>query len=292
VSPFLASASYALATAFLFAIFSHLMREGLRDSSPRMAILVTALITPVVLGLWTSLALPKGVINLRGVLLLLLAGVLAPGFGRTLLVLSLDHLGVARSIPITSSYPFGVAVFAILFMGERPGVSVILGMVAIVGGVMLITARGSSDAWERRHLVYPVGTALAVAAATILRKAGMNSIPYPFFGAFLSSGAALPCFLLLMPHLPTGGRTGLTRHSIACFAGAGAVNCIGAYFIFQALRLGDVTVVSPLMTTTPLFNLILAYLFLRHLEPLTRRVVLGTFLTVLGTMAMLIFQGR
>ncbi len=291
MSPFLASASYTLATAFLFAIFSHLMREGLRECSPRMAILVTALITPVVLGIWTSLALPKG-INLRGVLLFLLAGVLAPGFGRTLLVLSLDHLGVARSIPITNSYPFGVAVFAILFMGERPGVSVILGMVAIVGGVVLITARGSSEAWERRHLLYPVGAALAVAAATILRKAGMNSIPYPVFGAFLSSGAALPCFLLLMPHLPTGGRTGLTRHGIACFAAAGAVNCLAAYFIFQALWLGDVTVVSPLMTTTPLFNLILAYLFLRYMEPLTKRVVLGTFLTVFGTMAMLVFQGR
>ncbi|MFQ6111254.1 MAG: DMT family transporter [Nitrospinota bacterium] len=268
------------------------MREGLRDSTPRMAILVTALIVPVILGLWTSLMPPKGLINLRGVLWLILAGITAPGFGRTFLVLSLYHLGVARSAPITNSHPFAVAIFAILFLGEKPGVSVMLGMVAIVGGVVLITARGSSESWQRRHLVYPIGTAVFVAAAIIMRKTGMNYIPHPLFGAFLASAAALPCFLLLMPRLPTGGRTGLTRHSIACFGSAAVVNCLGAYFFFKALQLGDVTVVAPLMTTTPLFNLILAYIFLRYLEPLSRRVVIGTIMTVLGTAAILLFQGR
>ncbi len=292
MSPFLASASCALATSFLFAIFSHLMREGLRDSSPRMAILVTALIVPVILGLWTSLVPPRGLINLPGVLWLILAGITAPGFGRTFLVLSLYHLGVARSAPITYSYPFGVAVFAILFMGERPGASVILGMVAIVGGVVLITARGASESWRRRHLVYPIGAAVFVAAALIMRKAAMSYIPHPVFGAFLASVAALPCFLLLMPHLPAGGRTGLTRHGIACFASASVVNSVGVYFFFKALQLGSVTVVAPLMTTTPLFNLILAYIFLRYVERLNWRVVIGTIMTVLGTMAILLFQGR
>ncbi len=292
MSSFLASAFCALATAFLFAVFNHLLREGLKDSSPRMAILVPALVMVVVLGLWTSLVPPRGLVNLGGVFWLILAGIAAPGLGRPFLVLSLDHLGVARSAPIVNSNPLAVIAFAVFFMGERPGMSVILGMLAIVGGVVLITSRGPSRTWEGRHLLYPIGASVFFGAAIILGKLGMNFIPHPVFGSFLRSAAALPFFFLLMPHLPIGSRRGLTRRGGACFAAAGAVNCLAFYFYFEALRIGDVSVVTPLIATIPLFNLILVYLFLRYLEPLNRRIVAGTFLTVLGTVAMLVFQGR
>ncbi len=292
MSPFLLSSLYALCSSFLWALFNHLIRQGLRDSSPRMAVWVPTLVMPAILGVWASLMPPGELINLRGVLWLVLAGVVAPGLLRPFYVLSLDHLGVARVVPIINCYPFVAAVFAVLLMGERPGLSVILSMVAIVTGVILITARGRSEGWQRRHLVYPVGSAMIIAVATILRKAGMIYLPHPVFGAFITSLSGLPCIFLLMPRLLRGSRTGVTWHGGACFVAAGALNCLAFYFIFQALRVGDITVVAPLMATPPLFNLLLSYLFLRSVEPFTWRVVGGTLLTVLGTVAMLIFQGR
>ncbi len=292
MSPFLVSSFYALGSASLWAVFNHLLRQGLRDSSPRMAVWVPALVMVAGLGLWTGLMPPQGLMDLRGIFWLILAGIVAPGILRPFYVLSLDYLGVARAVPIFNCFPFATAVIAVVFMGERPGVSVILSMLAIVGGVVFITARGPSESWQRRHLAYPIGSAVFLAVATIFRKAGMIYLPYPLFGAFLTSLASVPCIFLVLPYLPRGSQSGLTRRGGACFAAAGALNCLAFYFMFEALRLGDVSVVAPLMATPPLFNLILSYFFLRSLEPFTWRVVGGTLLTVLGTMAMLFFQGR
>jgi uncharacterized membrane protein len=49
-----------------------------------------------------------------------------------------------------------------------------------------------------------------------------------------------------------------------------------------ALSLGAVSVVTPLNGTAPLFVLVLAFVFLKDVEQLTGRIVLGTVLIVLG----------
>ncbi len=49
-----------------------------------------------------------------------------------------------------------------------------------------------------------------------------------------------------------------------------------------ALRVGTVSVVAPLTGTMPLFVLALSSLFLRDIERITARLVVGTLLIVLG----------
>jgi drug/metabolite transporter (DMT)-like permease len=49
-----------------------------------------------------------------------------------------------------------------------------------------------------------------------------------------------------------------------------------------ALGLGTVSVVTPLTATMPIFVLFLTFAFLRGVERLTTRIVLGTLLIVLG----------
>ena len=50
----------------------------------------------------------------------------------------------------------------------------------------------------------------------------------------------------------------------------------------HALSLGQVSVVTPLNGTAPLFVLVLAFAFLKGVERLTGRVVLGTVCIVSG----------
>ncbi len=292
MSPFLVFSLYALGASVFFAVCNHLMREGVSDSSPHLAIWVFAPTMLALLGLWTSLAPPEGPMNFLGLSWLILAGIVSPGLALPFFVMSLRHMGVARSASIAHCHPFAAAAFAVLFLGERPGVTVILSMVTIAGGVMLITSRNSSGTWQRWHLLFPVGSALSLAATTALRKAAMIYLPYPVFGALLCTVAALPCFFLLMPYLRWRERKGLTRRGAACFGAAGAFNSLAYFFVFEALRLGDVSVVAPLIATSPLFSLILAHLFLRSLEPLSWRMVGGMLLAVLGTVSLLAFQGR
>ena len=52
---------------------------------------------------------------------------------------------------------------------------------------------------------------------------------------------------------------------------------------FFALQSGLVSQVSPLMSVSPLFSVILSYLFLQSEEKVNRRVVYGALLIVAGT---------
>jgi uncharacterized membrane protein len=63
---------------------------------------------------------------------------------------------------------------------------------------------------------------------------------------------------------------------------AGLGENVGVLFVLFALSLGPVSVVTPLNGTAPLFVLVLAFLFLKDVERLTGRLVLGTVCIVLG----------
>lgn len=64
--------------------------------------------------------------------------------------------------------------------------------------------------------------------------------------------------------------------------GAGVMENLGVLLVLVALSLGQVSVVTPLNGTAPLFVLALASLLLKDVERLTGRIVLGTVLIVLG----------
>jgi uncharacterized membrane protein len=66
----------------------------------------------------------------------------------------------------------------------------------------------------------------------------------------------------------------------AGFSGlAAATGVIALYF---ALERADVTVVSPIVSTNPIFTLILAQIFISRMENLTKWLFLGVGITVLG----------
>jgi uncharacterized membrane protein len=70
--------------------------------------------------------------------------------------------------------------------------------------------------------------------------------------------------------------------SLAHFVAAGVLENGAVFLTILALTLGAVSVVVPLTGTAPIFVLLLSPLFLRDVEVLNRRVVLGTVLVVLG----------
>jgi uncharacterized membrane protein len=53
--------------------------------------------------------------------------------------------------------------------------------------------------------------------------------------------------------------------------------------VFYALSFGKVVVVEPLVSANPVLTLLLTAIFLRDLEALSTRVIIGGLLTVAGT---------
>ena len=79
---------------------------------------------------------------------------------------------------------------------------------------------------------------------------------------------------------------GLDRRAIPWFTGVGFCNGSGLFLTYQALQDGQVGVVSPIVTTAPLFTLILGWIFLRE-ERFSWPVALGVIATVLGVVMIL-----
>src|SRR5207244_12607295 len=92
--------------------------------------------------------------------------------------------------------------------------------------------------------------------------------------------AAAPCVVA------SGKRGGLRcgRRSLLCFVGGGIAENTGVFLVLVALGFGDVSVVSPLTGTAPLFVLFLAYVFPSGAGMLSGRIVLGAVLIVSGVM--------
>lgn len=66
----------------------------------------------------------------------------------------------------------------------------------------------------------------------------------------------------------------------AGFSGlAAATGVISLYF---ALQRNDVTIVAPIVSTNPIFTLILAQIFISRMENLTKWLFLGVGITVVG----------
>ncbi|MBI2580259.1 EamA family transporter, partial [Candidatus Woesearchaeota archaeon] len=79
------------------------------------------------------------------------------------------------------------------------------------------------------------------------------------------------------------------RKALPLFAIAGAINTIGIILNFQALKLGQVSVVHPILNSQPLFATLYGYLFLKQHEKITLPVVLGAVVVVAGIVVIAAF---
>ncbi|MBI2359128.1 MAG: EamA family transporter, partial [Deltaproteobacteria bacterium] len=70
---------------------------------------------------------------------------------------------------------------------------------------------------------------------------------------------------------------------IGWFFAAGMMNTAAVLSGFYALSLGKVVIVEPLVGTNPVLSLLLSAIFLKDLEVVTPRVIVGALCTVLGT---------
>jgi uncharacterized membrane protein len=70
--------------------------------------------------------------------------------------------------------------------------------------------------------------------------------------------------------------------SLWYFVVAGMMENTGVLLVLVALELGQVSIVTPLNGTAPLFVLALAFVFLKGVERLSGCLVLGIVLIVLG----------
>jgi len=195
-------------------------------------------------------------------------------------------IGVSRAMPVSSSYPIFTAVAAAAILSEPLTLKVFAGITLVVGGVYLVAMRvtttdGQDDPQaERLGLALAFGASLCWAASTIIVKEALERVP-----PFTANGLRLPVamvVLLVMARILGGAASpfGLGRRSGWILALAGLMSGVSGALWLVGVHEAGAAKAAVLSSTAPVFAAPMAALLLR--EQLTRSIVAGTMLTVVG----------
>jgi DME family drug/metabolite transporter len=279
----------SLFTALCYGASAVLVRMGMRDSNPMTGALVGALVQVVTLSGFV-IAVPPKRIDLVAIAFFMASGVLASTLGRLCNYVSIERLGVAVSATIIGSSPLFSTLFAVLFIGERVAVTVILGTILVVAGIALTRSGDSAGSRLRSTAVLiPVAAAVFYGASSVVRKAGLNILPESGLGATVGAGASLVSFLAYLILTKKTDAIILNWGSGRYFVLSGVVISAGWLSMFTALASGKVSVVSALIGTNPLFSVVLSLVLLRGSEELGWRTGVGCLAIVMGAAVIALF---
>jgi uncharacterized membrane protein len=279
--------SLALAGALCSASATICIRQGLRSNDVYAASWINLLVGTI--GLWGAVCLmaPQETLHARGVLFFALAGLIGTVAGRLFRFVGIEKVGASVAAAITNLNPFISTGLAILLLGEHVTLPILAGTSVIVLGTMVLSASGRHVGFHPRHLVYPFLSATCFGVVAILRKFGLSQTG-PLLGYTINVTTALIAFSAFL--LVSGNRHAMIckGRSLGYFIAAGVAENTGVFLTLVALNLGTVSIVAPLSGAAPLFVLLMSFVFLKGVETLSGRVILGIVLLVLGVYLLII----
>lgn len=163
----------------------------------------------------------------------------------------------------------------------------ILGTVLIVLKVTLISWRSEAQRglFRLRRVAFPLGAALLAGISHPIRRYALTLANEPlFFAATVGLVSLFWMGAYLLSPFATEQPVS-HRQAIGPFVMAGILETLGILLVIVALSVGHVVIVSPIVATSPLWILLGTALFLRGIESLTLRTVLGALCVVSGTIA-------
>jgi DME family drug/metabolite transporter len=217
------------------------------------------------------------------------AGLVHFSVGWTLLNLSQQRLGAARTSPLLATVPLFGVVIAAVALQEVPSALELGGVGLMVGGVYAIEVDRAGGwrnvgaaAWAAS--LFGLGTALCWAVSPILIRQGLRDLPSPLLGVTIGLVAATLAYGLA---LPLRGRQGLrfTREALAWKLAAGGLVAVSTWARWSSVALVPVAVVLALgLLSVPTVLAAAPALVGRQAERVTVPVLAGSALIVAGAL--------
>ena len=273
----------AMFSAMGWAADSVLVRFGLRHSNIFAAMLVSYAVS--ITCMWSYLIATTSLEFLKSPAMIyyMISGCIQPLFARALFYEGITRIGVARAGPLRGVEPLFATAIAITIFHEQPGPLVFLGTILIMGSLWLISGKQAGDAkWRVMDTIFPISAGLISAISQSLRKQALKIIPDPFVAVAVVTSVS---FILLLGFVYTTKRAHLLRvprEAFLFFFCAALIATLAQVANFIALGRGELSVIIPLLNTTPLFTVFFSALFLRKIETVNQRIVFGAVLMVAG----------
>ena len=230
-------------------------------------------------------------------------GILTYMGGRTQQYIAISLIGASRVTPIVGGaalfaaiYAIGLTRLGVAGFDERLNWLTGVGTVVVVSGLALTGGNFLRQSWGRDWKSV-AGYGLALTSAACYGAATLSGrVLSGLFGSplIMAAGSMLMATLALAPWYgkeAVARAVGARRASFYMFMAGLTAACAVMSLYFAITRPGSsVLVISPIVSCNPLFTLLLARLFLRQSERVTRELVAGTLLAV-GGVGMVVVGG-
>ncbi|MEO6163526.1 MAG: DMT family transporter [Candidatus Binatia bacterium] len=279
----MSSELWAIISAAAWAVDSILVRKGTAFSNPSTAALISFAVNVTILVPYIFIQYPLEKIFQPANLFFVASGILQPAMVRVMFYIGIVRLGVSRAGPIRGTSPFFSVAIAFFLFHDRPGLIVYIGGILTVAGTWLVSYKRVGEAkWRSLDLLFPLGAAMLASVSQNIRKMGLNATNEPIIAATISTVTSLLC--LFGSVLFSGKKSSIKvpRQCLPYLGGAAVFALVGQLCNFIALNGGQISVIAPLINTTPLFAIGLTAMFLRGEEKINRYVVIGVVLLVGG----------
>jgi|TARA_B100000809_G_scaffold252299_1_gene286867 drug/metabolite transporter (DMT)-like permease len=291
----------AVAFAFLaacgFASGNVLVRVGTQKVPAPTAALLTVFSGVVVVG---GLALALNLdeitsLSTEAMGWIMVLGILGYPMARLFIITAISMVGATRAVPMAGLQPVIAFTLGVILLGERPDLLVIVGTPVIVAGLFFVVMpRKNAATGDAAGNVRRFGYVLAIAAAATFASRDVISRhvvselidPLVSAGLALTVGGVILGAILSRQVVTTIGS--LPRNYLLLCILAGVFQGLAVASLFQALSRAPVTVVSPIYATQPLITLVLAHIFLRRLETIDILLAVGTMVSVVGVILVIL----
>jgi uncharacterized membrane protein len=284
---------FALASAFLFALHNMFTKKALRYSNPATGVIGSLLINIVFLWGVSILFVPLSFLTSAAILIFVFVGLFQPGLTRLLTYKGIDALGVAITDPIRASTPLFSALMAIIFLGEKITLPIVVATLMIIAGITFLSWRTGSMklVGSAVFLWYPIAASALAGASQVVRKFGLAAVPHPFLAAAVTASSSFVVSVLTLWYVEKSQETWqMNRQCFWWFLAAGVTVSFSMACIYYALDLGKVSVVIPISSTGPFFSLIFSALFLRDVERVTLRIIVSAAMIVGGVLLITLWK--
>jgi drug/metabolite transporter, DME family len=279
----------AVLAAFCFALAAHVQNIGLSTENTRIGTLVVVGATAGFYWLVAPFIVSPAYWLTGATILFVCAGLVRPTLTMVLWVEGIKRLGPTLNAGISASGPIFSATFAVLVLGEIMTWPIAIGTAAVITGVLVAALRrsGSTVHFPAWALLLPLSAAFFRAGAHAVTKIGFAEVPSPFFASLV--GITVGFGLLLVRFRWQGHKIDIRGRGIKFFVAAGAINAVAVYLLNQALELGQLITVAPVLSISPVFAMLLG-LFVFGRETLTWRTFATIALVVPGVLLITLYS--
>lgn len=282
----------ALSAAVVWSLSMVVAKVGLEEGGTSLQVSLIVAVTDIVV-YWTILvatgqAAVVAQIEPIGLVAFILAGIIGTALGRFASFAGIRRVGASINSAGISSRPLFATALAFLLLGEVVPPQVVGGIIVLVVGLVILSLSGGGDVrgWKAYELLFPLSAAGTFALADVLRRFGLTTtIASPLQGVAVNETAGGILLILYIITLRQDAMRDVSRRTYGFFFAAGLLNATSLLLFFISLSLGPVAIASSLIATTPLFTAAFAYFLLGDLERITKGLIVGVVLVVVGAIA-------